>query len=71
AITLLADPGRTVITAYGAWGSRVIWGKAVEGVIRSTFVLDLDDRGRATVRRAWYNVRSSGHVDRLRDAIGV
>ncbi|MDR1264630.1 MAG: peroxiredoxin [Propionibacteriaceae bacterium] len=71
AITLLSDPERAVITAYGAWGSRVIWGKAVEGLIRSTFVLDVDDQGRALVRRAWYNVRASGHVDRLRAVLDV
>jgi peroxiredoxin Q/BCP len=71
AITLLADPDHSTIDAYGAWGFRQIWGKAVEGVIRSTFVLAVDAQGHATVERAYYAVRATGHVERLRQDLGI
>jgi thioredoxin-dependent peroxiredoxin len=38
--TLLADPQRTVIDAYGAWGEKSMYGKKYEGVIRSSVVID-------------------------------
>ena len=52
-ITLLSDPDRTVLKAYGAFGEKKLYGKAVEGVIRSTFVVDEDgtDRARAVQRQ--------------------
>lgn len=42
--TLLADPDRQVITAYGAWGTKSMYGKQYEGVIRSSVVIDADGR---------------------------
>jgi peroxiredoxin Q/BCP len=65
AITLLADPDRTAIRAYGAWGTRTLYGKKIEGVIRSTFLIGLDDAGLGTIAVADYNVRATGHVARL------
>jgi peroxiredoxin Q/BCP len=60
--TLLADPGRTVLQAYGAYGEKMMYGKKTTGVIRSTFVIAPD----GTIERAYYNVKATGHVDRLR-----
>jgi len=59
--SLLADPGRDVLRAYGAYGEKMMYGKKTVGVIRSTFVIDADGR----VERAYYNVRATGHVQRL------
>jgi peroxiredoxin Q/BCP len=70
-LTLLADPDRTVIEAYGAWGQKVLWGKAVEGVIRSTFVVAVDEAGQGTITKAMYAVRAAGHVDRLRQELAL
>jgi peroxiredoxin Q/BCP len=64
---LLSDPGAQVHRAYGAWGEKMNYGKVVEGVIRSTFVLD--EQG--TVTKALYNVKATGHVARLRKELGV
>lgn len=61
-ITLLSDPEREVLKAYGAFGEKKLYGKIVEGVIRSTFVLDADRK----VELAQYNVRATGHVAKLR-----
>ena len=60
--TLLADPDREVLRAYGAYGEKMNYGKKTVGVIRSTFVIGTDGR----VERAYYNVRATGHVERLR-----
>lgn len=60
--TLLADPDREVLRAYGAYGEKMNYGKKTVGVIRSTFVIGADGR----VERAYYNVRATGHVERLR-----
>lgn len=68
---LLSDPDKTVLTAYGAYGEKLLYGKQVEGVIRSTFVIDVDDRGAGTIAQAQYNVRAKGHVDKLRRELGV
>jgi peroxiredoxin Q/BCP len=61
-ITLLSDADRSVMKAYGAFGEKVLYGKTVEGVIRSTFVVN--EQGRIEV--AQYNVKATGHVAKLR-----
>lgn len=66
-ITLLSDPDKSVHRAYGAWGEKSMYGKLVEGVIRSTFVVDPD----GTVSLAQYNVKATGHVAKLRKDLGL
>ena len=61
-ITLLSDADRSVMKSYGAFGEKKMYGKTVEGVIRSTFVVD--EEGRIEV--AQYNVKATGHVAKLR-----
>lgn len=68
---LLADPDRVVLKEYGAFGSKMLYGKQVEGVIRSTFVVDVDDAGVGTIAVAQYNVRATGHVAKLRRELGI
>ena len=63
---LLADPDKSVLTAYAAYGSKMLYGKLVEGVIRSTFVVDVAEDGTGTVEVAQYNVKATGHVDKLK-----
>lgn len=64
---LLSDPDHTVHEAYGAWGEKQNYGKTVTGVLRSTFAVD--EEGRVVV--AQYNVKATGHVARLRKALGL
>ncbi|WP_248491281.1 thioredoxin-dependent thiol peroxidase [Tsukamurella sp. PLM1] len=59
---LLSDPDKRVLTAYGAFGEKMMYGKTVTGVIRSTFVVDGDGK----IEVAQYNVRATGHVAKLR-----
>jgi len=70
-VALLSDPDRTVIDAYGAWGTKMMYGKEMHGVIRSTFVVDVDGDGHGTVVKAMYNVKAAGHVERLARDLGV
>jgi peroxiredoxin Q/BCP len=64
---LLSDPDREVLTAWGAFGEKTMYGKTVQGVIRSTFVVD--EKGAIEV--AQYNVKATGHVAKLRRDISV
>ncbi|MFC5906620.1 thioredoxin-dependent thiol peroxidase [Streptacidiphilus monticola] len=60
-VTLVADPDKEVLQAYGAFGEKTMYGKTVTGVIRSTVVVD--EQGK--VEHAFYNVRATGHVAKL------
>jgi peroxiredoxin Q/BCP len=66
-ITLLSDPDKNVMNEYGAFGEKRLYGKTVEGVIRNTIVVDED----GTVSDAWYNVKATGHVAKLRRDLGL
>ena len=50
AFPLLSDVDKKTLSAYGAYGEKLLYGKLVEGVIRSTFVIDVDRQGRARWR---------------------
>lgn len=64
---LLSDVDRSVLSAYGAYGEKQLYGRTVTGVIRSTFVIDPQGR----IHSALSNVRATGHVAKLRRDLGV
>jgi len=64
---LLSDPDKTVHEAYGAYGEKMLYGKKSVGVIRSTFVVGAD----GAIERAYYGVKATGHVARLRKDLGL
>jgi len=66
-ITLLSDADRSVMQSYGAFGEKKLYGKTIEGVLRSTFVVDED----GTLVLAQYNVKAKGHVAKLRKDLGL
>ena len=66
-ITLASDPDKAVMTSYGAFGEKKLYGKVVQGVIRSTIVVD--EKGK--VELAQYNVKATGHVAKLRRDLGL
>ena len=66
-ITLLSDPDTSVMQEWAAFGEKMMYGKRVTGVIRSTFVVDED----GTIEHAWYNVKATGHVAKLRRDLGL
>ncbi len=63
--TLLSDPELEAHEAYGAWGTKVMYGKKVQGVIRSTFLVSPDGK----IAQAWRGVKVDGHVDKVLAAI--
>lgn len=67
AYPLASDVDRAVLTAYGAWGEKMLYGKVVTSVIRSTVVVGPDGR----VALAQYNIRATGHVGRLSRELGL
>ncbi|WP_134764988.1 thioredoxin-dependent thiol peroxidase [Nocardioides sp. 1609] len=66
-IRLLSDPDRATMQAWGAFGEKTMYGKTVQGVIRSTFVVGEDGK----IELAQYNVKATGHVAKLRRDLGL
>ena len=66
-ITLLSDQDKSVMDSYGAFGEKKTYGKTVQGVIRSTFVVD--EQG--SIQVAQYNVKATGHVAKLKKDLGL
>lgn len=64
---LLSDADLAVHRAYGVWGEKKNYGKVIQGVIRSTFVIDED----SVIAHALYNVKATGHVARIRKLVGL
>lgn len=64
---LLSDPGLGIHKAYGTWGEKSLYGQAVIGTLRSTFVID--EEGKIVL--PLYNVKATGHVAMLRKKLGI
>ena len=61
-VTLLSDPEKKVLKAYGAWGKKKFRGKEYVGVIRSTFLIDPEGR----IVHIWPKVSVKGHPEEVR-----
>lgn len=66
-VTLVGDPSKETLQAYGAFGEKKLYGKTVTGVIRSTIVVDAEGK----VEHAFYNVKATGHVAKIIRDLGV
>ena len=64
---LLSDPDNKIQEAYGAYGEKSMYGKTYMGTIRSTFVVDESGK----IQHSFYNVKAKGHIEFLRDKIGI
>ena len=62
---LVSDPSKTTMAAYGAYGEKMLYGKTVVGVIRSTFVIGPS----GLIEHVWYGPRTQGHAQRVLAAI--
>jgi peroxiredoxin Q/BCP len=58
--TLLADPDRVALEAYGAWGEKVLYGRTSVGVIRSSVLIGTDGR----VLKVWRRAQAKSHAER-------
>lgn len=66
-LVLLSDPDKSVLRSFGAYGEKKNYGKVVQGVIRSTFVIGPDGR----IVQALRNVKATGHVARVLAGLGL
>lgn len=57
-VLLLSDKSGEVSKMFGILGKKKMYGKEIEGVIRSTFLIDPEGR----VKKVWYNVKVAGHA---------
>ena len=64
-LRLLSDPEHAVMTKYGAWGEKTMYGKKVVGVIRSTVLIDPAGK----VAHHWAKVKSKGHAEKVREKL--
>lgn len=62
---LLVDEGAKVASAYGAWGEKVLYGKTVIGMTRSTFIIGPDGK----LTRVWKQVKAEGHAEHVLKAL--
>jgi peroxiredoxin Q/BCP len=58
---LLSDPEGALLKALGSYGQKVMYGKEVEGIIRSTFLVD----PKGVIRHVWPKVSVKGHVQEV------
>jgi peroxiredoxin Q/BCP len=59
AIPLASDETKKMLTAYGAWGEKSMYGRKFMGVRRTTFLIDPDGR----IAQVWENVKVDGHAE--------
>jgi peroxiredoxin Q/BCP len=59
--SLLADVDRKIITAYDVWGEKVVFGKTMVGIVRTTFVID--EIG--VIARVIFDVASARHAEQI------
>ncbi len=64
-IRLLTDADKSVMKSYGAYGPKLLYGKQVEGVIRSTVLIAPD----GTVAHHWRTVKAAGHAEQVRSKL--
>lgn len=64
---LLSDADRSVATRWGAFGEKLMYGRRVQGMIRSTFVID----AQGVVRKVFPKVRVDGHADKVLAALAA
>ena len=62
---LLSDTDHRVAEAYGAWGEKVLFGRTVVGIIRSSFLIGGDGR----ILRAWYRIPAARMIERALEAL--
>jgi Peroxiredoxin len=62
---LLSDPDRGTLKAYGAFGKKMMYGKEVEGVIRSTVIVGADGK----IAKVFPKVKPEGHASEVLEAL--
>lgn len=63
-IPLASDETKEMLTAYGAWGEKSLYGRKFMGVIRKTFLIDKTGR----IAKVWPKVSVDGHAEEVLEA---
>jgi len=63
-IPLASDETKKMLTAYGVWGEKSMYGRKFMGVRRTTLLIDRGGR----VARVWENVKVAGHAEEVLEA---
>ena len=58
-IDLLADCEKSMLSDYGVWQEKSMYGKTYMGVVRTTYLIDPD----GNIAEAWTKVKAKGHAD--------
>lgn len=66
-VTLASDEDKTVLSDYGVWVEKSMYGRKYMGVERSTFLIDKE----GIIVKAWRKVKVPGHVDEVLAAAGA
>jgi peroxiredoxin Q/BCP len=59
--TLISDVDKKVIMAYGAWGTKKMYGKSYEGIIRMSFVISEEGK----IEKIIQNVKTNDHAKQI------
>jgi thioredoxin-dependent peroxiredoxin len=65
--SLIADPEKTIISAYSAWGEKSMYGKTYEGVLRTTFVIDESGK----IQKIISKVNTGDHTKQILELLGI
>ncbi len=65
--SLVADPEKTIIKAYGAWGEKSMYGKTYDGVLRTTFVIDESGK----IQKIISKVNTGDHTKQILELLGI
>jgi peroxiredoxin Q/BCP len=60
-LPLASDPGHDMLSAYGVWGEKKLYGRTFHGITRSTFLIE----GNGRIARAWRNVKVPEHAEEV------
>jgi len=63
--TLISDPDKKILKAYGAWGMKKMYGKEYEGILRKTFVINEN----GMIMKIFNNVDTKNHTSQILEAL--
>jgi peroxiredoxin Q/BCP len=64
-VILASDEEKSILSAYGVWKEKSMYGRTYMGVERSTFLIDRDGR----VAAVWRKVKVAGHAEAVLKAV--
>ena len=63
--TLIADENKKIVSKYGVWQEKQLYGKTFMGIVRSTFIIDK----KGTIRKIFSKVKVKGHVNEVLETL--